>query len=219
MGASRAAIGLAFVVALAGASVARAQVVERLVNGDFDTDLDGWNVVALGSSSASWDALDAVDSPSSGSIRTEMVYEGQGNNVNASQCIDVAPGRPYSFGAWIRRQAGSGLGEGFVRVSWYDGTDCGGSFLSSSDAAAFGLHDTWVLAQLTDVLAPDTARSANFRLINLSQDETTPHVVYFDGAFFVPEPGAASGGAAALAALALLRRRRASSPPDSLGSC
>lgn len=208
MGASRASIGLAFVAAMACTGVARAQVGDEIANGGFDTNLDGWEVVAIGASTASWNALGADGSPASGSLRTEMVYEGSSNNVRVYQCVTATAGEPYSFGAWIRRQAGGGGGHGWVRVFWYESSDCSGPEIDISDASGALPDDTWVLIQLLDEPAPDTTRSASLNLINLSQDDSAPTVVFFDDAFFAPEPGAASGSVAVLTALALLRRRR-----------
>jgi hypothetical protein len=206
-----ASLGLALGAALAVTGVARAQDVDRIVNGGFDTDLAGWAVVAFDASTGAWSALDAGGSGTSGSVRTEMIYEGPGhaNAVSLSQCVAAAPGRPHSFGAWIRRQAGSDDGQSFVRVQWYASSDCSDPPFDNSDVGAFQPDDTWVLAQLVDVVPPDAARSGRFHLVNLSQDVSAPRVVFFDDAFFVPEPGLASGGVVALTALAGLCRRRA----------
>src|SRR5690606_24844974 len=150
MGASRASIGLAFVAAMACTGVARAQVGDEIANGGFDTNLDGWEVVAIGASTASWNALGADGSPASGSLRTEMVYEGSLNNVRVYQCVTATAGEPYSFGAWIRRQAGGGGGHGWVRVFWYESSDCSGPEIDISDASGALPDDTWVLIQLLD---------------------------------------------------------------------
>ena len=199
-----AAVVLFALFALSGmATTAHAQQ-ELLANGNFDSDVSGWER-PLGRTlgSVTWDMADVDDSVLSGSARVDIDPADQGNADRLFQCVDVTEGELYTMGAWVFRPSGSPLASDFIRVQWYSGAGCSAAIMSSDSNAAVGTDLWWELA-IVDEPAPTGAVSAEFS-ITMFENAEGPRVVFLDALTFVPEPSSASLGAVLLVSLAAWR--------------
>jgi hypothetical protein len=190
---------LALFAACALALPAAAQ--ELVVNGDFDTNIDGWSLGSFEFIEIEWSASDVDGDPGSGSL--EMLAAASGFAV---QCVPVEEGASYRLAGAIAPLApeGESLVEFSLGLFFRGEAACAGPPLGGDALVAPG--ETGVWHRLADVFeAPTGAQSAEVRL----------RATWFAGqqrarfdAISVPEPGAGAAGAAALLALAGARRGR-----------
>jgi len=183
----------------------------RVEGGTFDVpaDLDAWTIFASSGSTATWDALDAGDADTSGSLRLEIDPDMLGNALTARQCFEVVAGTPYDFGASLYQPSGQPASQSFVRIQWHGGSDCDGGVVGTDDSGISLLEDTWDDLLETGVPAPGGAGSAELVLVTFEDpSQMVNRVVYWDDVVFVPEALAATGAMGVMAALGLLRSRR-----------
>jgi hypothetical protein len=176
----------AIAVALLGGGTAALAAVageNLLVNPDFNTSLNGWQVVGL----ASWDAsLDANGSSSSGSAK------GLFNNANVditqdiiSQCVPASLGSTYLVGGDVFVPAGQEVtGSGFYSVAFFANDACtGGPFGGPFTTPAVIATGAWTSSTLRI-----TNTYGKFALITAALEPADREAlqVNFDDAFFTP---------------------------------
>ncbi len=141
-----------------------------VTNPSFNANLAAWN--NLGGITSSWNSDDADGSGTSGSA--QIVYPGAVNatgNGIYSNCIPVAAGTHYSFGAKFKVRSGQTTGPGaFATVLWYSSGSCF-NFLANANTSTVTALDSWVAASVPDTVAPAGATSA---LLSLYAFQTTP---------------------------------------------
>lgn len=190
--------------ALALAPAASAQ--NLIANGDFATDLAGWDDI----DAETWSSEDAAGDPASGSM---LVNNSSGPNtgVYALQCIAVDGGQTYTFGA-SHFSAGTGT-TGLARVDlrFWGSADCNTDDMTLHRIES-GATGAWFDLE-GGATAPDDAVSASVSLVAFKSTGQlfAPWTVAFDDVFVVvPEADAFAAGAAALGTLLALRGRRRS---------
>ena len=109
-----------------------------VVNGAFDASIANWiwydGRFPNGRGNASWSALDANGSPSSGSI--VLRDDGPGLAFQRLQCIPVQTNTLYRFGAKVRTGAEKERGEGTIAMFTYASADCSGDFTNGTNGLA-----------------------------------------------------------------------------------
>jgi hypothetical protein len=191
------------VAALAFAASARAQD-NLVVNGDFATDLAGWDDIDV----ETWSPTDVAEDPESGSIQIPNA-SGPQSGVYAQQCIPVDPGETYTFGASSFASGDEVTGEARIDLRFWTSANC-----STGDLTLHRLADDTIgewIDQEDSAVAPQNAQSASLSLVafKLTGNLFLPFTVNFDDAHVVvPEPAASAAALAALAALASVRSHR-----------
>ena len=153
-------------------------VLTSLVNGGFEDADDG---VLIGWSKyggeLSQTAAHYRSGGHSGAFRsttdsTKWVY----------QALTVAGGSAYQFDAYVLLND-PGAQEAFLRISWYESDDASGSAIAVSDSQArlSGNDPSFRYLTTGAALAPETARSARFRIM-LVPASSAPATVYMDDA-------------------------------------
>jgi outer membrane biosynthesis protein TonB len=104
----------------------------------------------------------------------------------AYQTLTVDPSRWYQ--ASVQALNGHpGVGEVFLRISWYESEDGSGSAISSADSPLLGAAAAFALLTTGPVQAPSEARSAKVRLM-LRPAGNGEMRAYFDDVGFAPAP-------------------------------
>lgn len=159
-----------------------------LTNGDFATDLSGWETPPL--LPQEWSPRDAGGSSSSGSAKITTT-RGQGTGDDIFQCVPVTGATSYTARARALVEPQSEPGEAFLNLNFYSGEGCADpDFLSGAgalDSTSPQLRDAWDTLE-TSVVAPASARSARYSLSAHKQTGAmvgTPFVVFVDDAFLV----------------------------------
>jgi hypothetical protein len=182
-------------------SIAQAATAQNLVaNGDFATDLAGWDDVDV----ETWQAADVAADPLSGSVLVPNASTGN-TGAYVRQCIAVTAGETYTFGASHYGTGIEAAGKSRVDLRFWSSPTCTSGDLTlhrieSADA------DAWRALEGVGT-APVNAVAASVSLVafKTSGPLYAPWFVAFDEAFLVvPEPGALAGGAGALVALVAL---------------
>jgi len=181
-----------------------------VVGGSFDTptDLEAWDFYVGAGSSVTWDAMDAIGSSTSGSMRIEVDPTDGGNAVVPLQCYRVAGGASYDYGAYVYQPSSSPLGEAFVRVQWFRDSSCL-DFIRSTNTGINPTLDDWVQLSEIGAVAPAGAESAEFILTTFEDPaQLENRVAFWDEATFVPEPSLTASGLVAVLTLQVCRRVR-----------
>lgn len=177
-----------------------APLANQVPNGDFDTDVSGWNghggVFTVTHSAGP--ALDVFGSLSSGSLNAGITIPSSDYaNGGGFRCIDgTVAGQEYTYGAWIRVPSGQSCGmdpcSARVFAQFWSGAGCTGSVvtgMSTSDIASDGSNgalDTWVL-RTANIMAPAGTTSVLFYLVvTKGSDVGATFNANFDGARFGP---------------------------------
>lgn len=193
-------------VAVLGVSLAAAQ--NLVVNGDFDTGIDGWTQVS-GGITLSWDgASDYQGQPTSGSAMV-LNNASVSSNSGAIGCVEgIIGAESYDLSAWLKASTGqSADGNARVFVWWYTEPGCTGTQSWGPTTPYFTTSDDWVLQQAASVQAPLASRSATVYL-NVAKTSAVPgeYLVSFDhvsftgksvdrNLSFIPAAGLAPGDA------------------------
>ena len=178
-----ATVSSACCVVLLSASVAAAQ--SSVFNGEFNTDVLGWN--QLSAVTLTWDPTsDYASNPGSGSALVVNAQPGSANS-GATQCVNgIQGGESYDLSAWLLAPTGqSASGHSLVFVWWYSQADCA-DFLSLGPGTAWLFtSDTWVEHSVQGEPAPPGAASAIVYL-NVVKESNTPgsYQVSFDHVLF-----------------------------------
>jgi hypothetical protein len=148
-----------------------------LVNSGFDRDLGGWLTSTaisnpapppdLAQASASWSAIDASGSVTSGGLALHaMAFTGSTATAAATQCVAVTPGSVATVGAKILTPRQFTTASTSVAVSFFPSADCSGTLLAraSTNSLPFVVPETssggvW-LPTTTQALASAGSRSA-----------------------------------------------------------
>ena len=156
-----------------------------LVNGKFDSSINGWSTLfSTGSGNASWSTLDAHGSVSSGSA---LVSSTQGNlGYQLLQCVNVLPSRTYEYGLTSRIARNQDpAGRVILGVYEYDVADCnkvGYNYYATSNLNP--PLDTWTPYSSTFTTS-GTAKSLYF-VVAAGFHHTPPFTINFDDAFLRP---------------------------------
>lgn len=198
---ARLAFVLAFLLApVAVAAPPAAPLANQVPNGDFNTDVSGWdgNSSTFTITHSAGPALDVFGSATSGSLRAGITIPSIAYaNGGGSRCIDgVAGGQDYTLGAWIRVPSGQSCGmdpcSAGVFAQFWSGAGCTVGVLGGSGAGnvasdgSNGALDTWVL-RTANVTAPAGTASVLFYLVvTKGSDAGATFNANFDGARFGP---------------------------------
>ena len=198
---SRTWICVTFAIVAFGAAGASAGGL--VVNGEFDTDLLGWDNVGTGKV---WDPFDDTDDPNSGSISISNTYGGV-SGAFVEQCVPVEGGLDYHFSYSHYSTGTDTTGRADVGLYWYSNALCDVSSIGYTPLISL-TTGVWT-AVATDLSAPAEALGL---LVHIAAWKNTgnagdPWTVYFDHIQLAPEPAATSGSIAALGALASVARR------------
>ncbi len=191
-----------FAIAAFGAAGAGADGL--VVNGEFDTDLLGWDNVSAGKM---WDSFDDTDDPNSGSISISNTYGGV-SGAFVEQCVPIEGGLDYHFSYSHYSTGTDTTGRADVGLYWFSNALCNTSSIGHTPVNSL---TTGVWTEVaTDLSAPPEALALLVRIQAWKNTgiEGDPWTVYFDHIQLAPEPAAMSGSVAALSALASVARRR-----------
>ncbi len=135
-------------------------------NSRFDTTVTGWT--AEPSLTAAWNASDASNKPSSGSIlldNTAAVAQALGSiMIGADQCLPTAPETEYDVAAHIMLAAGQSGGAGGIDVWMFDDGACQGNLVSAHTPIQGGVVGQWT-ALLGTLSVPPGVNSLSVRLV------------------------------------------------------
>lgn len=162
-------------------------------NSDFVSGTAGWQ--ETGEAIASWSALDAGGSPSSGSIlvtnqggtvatRRRPLPSSTGDGVETN-CQPVFPEGDYAVSGMIRFPSGQAAdGTARVTVTWYSDAGCGNP-VGSTQTPAIGSSlghspDTWLSSSLAAITAPANAIRARLGLTVTKQQPIGTYGSLFD---------------------------------------
>ena len=131
---------------------------QKLRNRALDTDLIDWTPTVFGSLQTVWDPLDADQSPTSGSVRSQNTHASI-NFVVIKQCVAVIGGASYALGARIQLPSGqpstafAGIG-----VTWLTTSVC----TQSLGAQSFHIdaQGAWQSLRQDRLVAPANANAA-----------------------------------------------------------
>jgi predicted TPR repeat methyltransferase len=98
-------------------------------------------------------------------LTERLAYRGPAILRDAVETVMRAPQRPMRFGSMLDLGCGTGLGGAAFRpfADWLVGVDLSPAMVAQ--AAAKGLYDRLVTADLTDLLADETGNAAKFHLV------------------------------------------------------
>lgn len=175
-----------------------------MANGEFDTDLVGWDNVGAGKG---WSPFDDTNDPSSGSILISNTYGGV-SGAFVEQCVPVEGGLDYHFSYSHYSTGSNTTGRADVGLSWYSDNLCNSPSIGYTPVNSL-TTEVWT-AVATDLSAPPQALALR---VSIQAWKNTgiagdPWTVYFDHIQLAPEPAVTSGALAALGALASVARRR-----------
>jgi hypothetical protein len=147
-----------------------------VANASFDTELDPWALDASTGSSIHHGTIDVEGSALSGSA--EIVGFDAVGRSTLSQCVAVAGGAGYRFGAWSRIIGAVGAPSATVRLEFFENAECAGPAIGAgSSSAADGPFDWRPVAGV--VSAPETAMAARLDLI-LESDSSSAFTAHWD---------------------------------------
>lgn len=172
-------------VAVLCVSLATAQ--NLVVNGDFDTDVDGWTQLS-GGITLSWDGTsDYEGEPNSGSAMV-LNSASVSSNSGATRCVEgIIGNESYDLSGWLKAPTGqSADGNARVFVWWYTQPGCTGAQSSGPATPFFTTSDDWVFQEASSVQAPLESRSATVYL-NVAKTSNSPgeYLVSFDHVSFI----------------------------------
>jgi len=192
----------------------------RVQNGEFDTDVGGWEPSS--SAEALWTEMNAGPPEPSGSVRVTTLGSKDATE-GVSQCIEIEGGRGALVEVSIFVPSLQTLSAAALILQWWDEPDCAptatslGTIMTTPIQSDDGvLTDEWVPLD-NELSVPEGLRSASVLLGVQQLSVGPPGHAYFDSVF-VPEPGAAGARLGAMATVACCsalrargRRRRAGS--------
>lgn len=194
-------------LALGLSTVASALVID---NPHFDVNVDGWHDdPAGGTTSVSWNALDADGDPNSGSLQLDTATYFDGPQSN---CVAIHPLTEYQVFGKIRIPTQVNTPIAAVTAVFYANEDC----TDGRQTIRYSLFqqpiplDTWV--EVGGIATSwSMVHSANVWLMTEATSPAGARVVLFDDVRLelAPEPGASIAVLAACATLGLLARSRA----------
>lgn len=177
-----------------------------LANGDFATDLAGWENGAafIASEWSSADAQGELDSGSALVTNTSPSGGGGGNGIR--RCVAIEPGATYSLSGCVFIPFGqASTGHGTLQPQFFSELGCTGSVVGVGGTDFVTAVNTWDCRENPAVMAPFEARSARIIAFVSKTQAGGSLSMRFDDVALVPEPGAAE--VAALAVLAACGRR------------
>jgi hypothetical protein len=201
---------LAFCAAVLLAGAVGAEV---LVNGTFDTNVDGWvNPGAVAGSSFGWSSSDPHDDPLSGSMYVWTNVPDFGID-GPWQCAPATPGSYSLTSALLMTFPPPQYIEPFVEMTldFFATPDCTGGATASGAYVSLRYYQVWETLSVP-LDAPAGTQSARVRFLVGGTSDTWTDVANFDDVSLlrVPEPEAGALGCVALAALARRRSARGS---------
>ncbi|MCH9648913.1 MAG: hypothetical protein K0U98_11795 [Deltaproteobacteria bacterium] len=167
-----------------------AEAQNLLQNGNFDTDLSGWNLDIDEGITSFWISEDVGGAGNSGSISSiNSEINGNQGKRPATQCVQVTAGEAYDVGASIRiPTSDSAFDEAQVSVLWHTDNQCATTFVGGTIPI---FHDTagdWVTLS-DEVTVPANIQSATIALDQKKGMAGGVFEVRFDSVFFRPVNG------------------------------
>lgn len=161
-------------------------------NGGFQSNVNNWETL-FGIGVLVHDPRDSSGRVDSGSLRLEYTPDGGISSIEADQCLPIAGGRRYRYGANVARlgaNPGTGIYDEFVQVGIYSTPDC------DANSAVDGSVSTYFVTELREwrsvegtVSAPSNARSAQIRLLMRHDQAGSLQRAWFDNVFFMEADG------------------------------
>jgi hypothetical protein len=181
-----------FFLAGAAASIAHAAIAQNLLaNGDFDSDLSGWNAPEV---TPTWSSFDVDASTASGSAWFANTQAGAGvRQVVIAQCIPITQTGAYIFGGAAYTptgQASTGYLVGSYLVDVHH-ADCsggwsavGGFFMNSPDQwTRYATTGGFYRPLIVDSLNPDASILVEFSVEKTDADGSFGG--YFDAIYLI----------------------------------
>jgi hypothetical protein len=163
----------------AGAHPARPSAA-ALVNGALDTGLDGWDH----GGQVTWAADQGAGAPGAAKVSLESRGENYGG-PGFSQCVALGDHRRFELGAQYLRDVHSTTeGGARLRLAWFGDPGCTGGSRIDDHATPSDAAD-WQKLRITDLIAPDTARSARIEIIQSIRGRGVSSA-YWDDIYFKP---------------------------------
>ena len=144
-----------FLIAAVLGSAARVASQDLIVNGHFNTDINGWTLVGEGAQV--WDPLDWQSNPASGSLRLTNTSVAANQPTVSGQCIPLSPSGTYEVGGHVRFPSGqTSFGAAAIGVAWFDDPSCAVTPLSTVNTplVASTTTNTWVESFSAAITAP-----------------------------------------------------------------
>ena len=200
------------VLALCAAVFAASTAAGQIVNGTFDTNVDGWvDPGAVPGTSFGWSSIDPHDDPLSGSMYVWTNVPDFGID-GPWQCAPATPGSYSLTAAHLMTFPPPQYIEPFVEMTldFFATEDCTGGATASGAYVSLRYFEVWETMSIA-LDAPAGTQSARVRFLVGGTFDVWVDKANFDDVslLLVPEPAAGTLGAVAIAALARHARRRA----------
>ena len=160
-----------------------------ILNPGFDTDLAGWGTPGA---TATWVADDAVDCPTSGSVRLTTMIS-QEPSAALYHCFPIAPtSSTYNVGARVRRLPGSATGYAYIAIYFQTGANCSGTtvaFFGGPPTVDIASGPDWTTIATPPITGVTGVTSVDYELHFLKTDQTSASLdVEVDMAYIAPSP-------------------------------
>lgn len=169
---------------LALALAGNVHAANLLVNPNFDTDANSWQLSESSQGSSFFDA--ATGDPAPGSVEFNGVAC---CTVQVSQCVAVTAGQAYDYGAELIQgpiapapQSGDGIG---LDLHWYNDNACA-TQSTLIDTLTPDVSGTWTRYGHGNVVMPVGAQSVMFRIRQYNFAALPSLTSHADSAFFGP---------------------------------
>ncbi len=146
----------------------------QFVNGGFEQGLLGWQRYG--------GDLQSVSSPTHSGAGAAMLSSNTTSTKWAYQVVAIDPTKAYEFNGYVRPS--SGVKSAYLRISWYEASDGGGSAISTDDSTKLSGANEYSYVTTGGIAPPPTAHSARLRVM-LAPDSASTATVHLDDLSFV----------------------------------
>jgi hypothetical protein len=155
-----------------------------LLNPEFSKNLDHWKYRG----DTTWAGQEGE--ASDGSARLAIFSDSGGFGAYSFyQCVNLGSQSIFSFGAKVKVDPISTFeGGGILRLSWYEGINCGGRSQAGFKHDRVEYVDDWQTIGVDEIIAPVNAASARVSFTRGINDSGT-FAYFIDSVFFVANPG------------------------------
>ena len=158
-----------------------------IVNGSFDSDLNGWNLGNPLSGYLEWSPADVDGSTDSGSARV-VNTDTAAFSVTLYQCVPATEGLRYDAATTLYIPPGQGWpGYVYMRVVWSTAADCNGGWLAVLNHPIMTTLGAWETQSLSDVVPPATTQGAQLEVVVFKSVAGGQFEVLVDNAMVVGE--------------------------------
>ena len=141
-------------------------------NGGFESGTAGWQKFG--------GELTAVSSPRNGGSGAGRLESSSTSTKWAFQPVRIEPGQLYEFRGYL--QAGAGVAQAYLRISWYAAADASGQALATDDStqSVYGPSGGFSLLTTGPRAAPAGAHSARLRAVLVPAGGSAGAFLYLD---------------------------------------